>query len=87
MEPQLIAAIGALWVALNGFAGAAFKWLLADRQRLIEQYEKRIADLEAKLAGAGSLMQKQNDALLLQNQQQQQLIALLQKQQAGGQNA
>ncbi len=87
MEPQLIGAIAALWAALSAVTGGALRWLLDDRKRIIEAYEKRIADLEAKLAGAGILMQKQNDVLILQNQQQQQLIALLQKQQSGETNA
>jgi uncharacterized coiled-coil protein SlyX len=83
MEPQLIGAIAALWAALSAIVGGALKWLLADRQRTIDNYEKRIADLEVKLAGAGALMQKQNDALILHVQQQQQLIDYLQKQQSG----
>ncbi len=84
MEPQLIGAIAALWAALSAVVGGALRWLLTDRQRIIDSYEARIKELDAKLAGAGSLMQKQNDALILQNQQQQQLISLLQQQQPGG---
>lgn len=83
MEVQLIGAIAALWAALSAFVGAGFRWLLKDREELKATYEKRIAELEAKLAGAGHLMDKQNDALIKQISQQQALIEYLQRNHPG----
>lgn len=78
-EAQLIAAVASMWTVLTTLAGGVINWLLRDRKEMREKYEARIDELELKLAGAGQLIEKQNESLLLQIQQLESMIEYMQK--------
>lgn len=77
-KAQLIAAIGALWLALQALAAGVVKYLVDQRGKDQAKCEARIAGLEAKLDESSDLIKRQAEGMQKQIEAQQQLIAGLQ---------
>lgn len=86
---MLVSAVAGLWSVLTAVVSGALRWLLMERARLIEMYEKQIATLkaeyaaelarkEAKLEEAADLAQRQAASQQNQIELQQRMIETLQ---------
>jgi phosphate uptake regulator len=86
MEQQLIAAVGALWVAITTLGGAVIKYLRDDMKTRDGQWEarltreegrcaERITSLETKLDASSAIIREQTAAAHKQIDAQSALIA------------
>jgi len=75
---QLIAAVGALWAALQLLGGGVVRYLVVQRAADQKKCDERIAALETKLDESSDLIRRQAEGMQKQIEAQQQLITGLQ---------
>lgn len=75
---QLLTAVGALWLALQGLGGGVIRYLVVQRAADQKKCDDRIAALEKKLDESSDLIRRQAEGMQKQIEAQQQLIAGLQ---------